>query len=225
MSYGKRLEQAMAYAKKSRSSLANELGCTPQTIGIVITWAGDKERKLSTEYHEKAAKFLNVNTLWLATGQGEMTPSSQPQEISLENNPDYPAIRRVCFKLSAGASGFGVDYSDDDAAPIVFQRVWYDRRGLKPEKLFAIKVRNSSMEPGLCDGDTVVVNTVSTTPRDGIVFAVNYEGELVIKRLLRDAGAWWLCSDNPDQHKYPRKRMTDECFIIGEIVHKQSERI
>jgi phage repressor protein C with HTH and peptisase S24 domain len=61
------------------------------------------------------------------------------------------------------------------------------------------------MEPGLYDGDTVVVNTEQVTPKDGVVFAVNYEGELVIKRLMRDAGQWWLRSDNADQRRYPRK--------------------
>jgi phage repressor protein C with HTH and peptisase S24 domain len=146
-------------------------------------------------------------------------------EINLENNPDYPAIRRVKFKLSAGASGFGVDYVGDDAAPIVFQRAWYEGRGLTPGKLFAIKVANGSMEPGLHDGDTVVVNTGSADPKDGVVYAVNYEGELVVKRLVRDEGSLWLSSDNPDQRRYPRKRMTEDCFVLGEIVHKQSERI
>lgn len=204
----------------SQAQLAIAAGVSTGTIGNIESGARQSKGSLP-----QIAEALGCSGKWLATGQGEMKPSGQPQEIDLENNPDYPAIRRVRFKISAGASGFGVDYSDDDAAPIVFQRVWYERRSLKPEKLFAIKVRNSSMEPGLYDSDTVVVNTASTTPRDGIVFAVNYEGELVIKRLLRDAGAWWLCSDNPDQHKYPRKRMSDECFIIGEIVHKQSERI
>jgi len=81
------------------------------------------------------------------------------------------------------------------------------------------------MEPGLYDGDTVVVNTQSATPKDGTVFAVNYEGEMVIKRLIRDAGQWWLASDNPDQRRYPRKVCDENSIIIGEIVHKQSERI
>ena len=152
-------------------------------------------------------------------------PRLMPTPIALENNPDYPAVRRVQFKLSAGATGFGVEYREEDGAPIVFQRQWYEGRGLRPEKLFAIKVANHSMEPGLFDGDTVVVNTDSVTPKDGVVFAVNYEGEMVIKRLSRDGGQWWLCSDNPDQRRYPRKVCDEHSIIIGEIVHKQSERI
>lgn len=154
-----------------------------------------------------------------APAPGQRTP------IDLSNNPDYPAVRRVQFKLSAGASGFGVDYLGEDDPPIVFKRAWFESNGYRPEALFAVRVANGSMEPGLYDGDTVVVNTGQTEPKDGKVFAVNYEGELVIKRLVRDAGQWWLCSDNPDQRHYPRKQAHAGAILLGEIVHKQSERI
>jgi phage repressor protein C with HTH and peptisase S24 domain len=71
-----------------------------------------------------------------------------------------------------------------------------------------------------------VINTADITPADGEVFAVNYEGEAVVKRMVRDAGEWWLSSDNPDQRRYSRKLCAgDACIIIGRIVHKQSERI
>lgn len=148
-----------------------------------------------------------------------------PKEFDLENNPDFPTIRRVHFKLSAGATGFSVDYRGDMGPPIPFPKAWYERKGLTPSKLFATTVSNGSMEPGLFDGDTVVVNTAGTEPKDGCVFAVNYEGELVIKRLVRDDGQWWLSSDNPDQGRYPRKVCHEGVVLIGQIVHKQSEKI
>lgn len=72
MTYGKRLDEALAHAGKSRKALADVLGCTPQAIGIVINWAGEKDRKLETEAHARCAKFLKVDHYWLATGEGEM---------------------------------------------------------------------------------------------------------------------------------------------------------
>lgn len=82
------------------------------------------------------------------------TPTkATPALIDLENNPDYPAIRRVRFALSAGAHGYGVEYEEEPAAPIVFKRQWYERNGYRPEKLFAVRVLNGSMEPGLYDGE------------------------------------------------------------------------
>ena len=152
-------------------------------------------------------------------------PESRPTPILLTDNPDWPSVRRVRFKLSAGASGFAVDYPDDDDAPIVFRREWFESRGFDPAKLLAVRVLNGSMEPGIYDGDTVVINTADTTPKDGAVFAANYEGELVVKRLVRDAGQWWLASDHPDQRRYPRKVCDERVFLLGRIVHKQSEHI
>lgn len=172
------------------------------------------------------ARALHINANWLDTGDGEWDDESQESTpIDLENNPDYPAIKHVKFKLSAGSSGFGVEYTEETKRPLVFGREWYEEHGYKPAKLFAVKIANGSMEPGLVNNDTVVVNTADTDLKDGKVFAMNFEGELVIKRLVRDGGAWWLSSDNPDQRRYPRKICDENVFCLGRIVHKQSEEI
>lgn len=225
MSLAQRLTNAMAIKGISQAELARACNVKPPSVH---GWLSGKAKFLRGENLLLAAAALGVSQQWLATGEGAMQADagSAPAAIDLDNNPDYPAIRRVRFRLSAGASGFSVDYShNEDGAPIVFQRGWYEARGLKPCKLFAVKVANGSMEPGLHHDDTVVVNTDSVTPKDGVVFAVNYEGEMVIKRLVRDGGQWWLASDNQDQRRYPRKICDEHSVLIGEIVHKQSERI
>lgn len=128
-------------------------------------------------------------------------------------------IRRVKFNVESGIE-------NDEGNPIFFRKNWMDSRGYKPENLIAIYVHGNSMEPGLYDGDTVVINTSDTEPIDGEVFVVNYENETVIKRLIRDSGRWWLSSDNSDQRRFPRKECNSElCSIIGRVVHKQSEKI
>lgn len=73
-------------------------------------------------------------------------------------------------------------------------RRWFEQNHYRPEKLIALKVNGRSMEPKMHDGDLVIVNTESSIPRDGRVFAVNYEGEMVIKRMKRDAGQWFITS-------------------------------
>lgn len=151
--------------------------------------------------------------------------SAPAKEISLEENPEYPAIKRVKIKISAGVTGFGVEPLNDDHAPIVFSKSWYDRNGYRPEALIAIKVSGASMEPGLYEGDWVVINTADVEPRDGAVFALNYDGEPVIKRLFRSDGQWVAASDNQDKRIYRDRPMNGETFVIGRVVHKQSERI
>lgn len=201
-----------AYGEKN--ALAKKIGLSSPTI--LLNW---EKRGISMAGLVQIGQKLGIGSRYLVTG---IEDEKKPIEITDE---DYPPIKRVRFKLSAGVSGFAIDVLDDEAAPIVFQRGWYESRGLVPSKLFAVRVTGASMEPGLSDGDTVVVNTGQNAPKDGVVFAVNYEGELVIKRMVRDEGLWWLSSDNPDKSRYQRKRCHEAVFILGQVVHKQSEVI
>ena len=152
--------------------------------------------------------------------------SQPPVTLNLDEHPDLVQIRKVSLRLQAGIEGFAIEPEEGDGPPIFFRADWMQARGYKPYKLLAIRVKGSSMEDKLNEGDTVVVNTADVEPADGEVFAVNYEGEPVVKRLVRDGGLWWLSSDNPDQRRYPRKECKgDACILVGRVVHKQSERI
>lgn len=154
------------------------------------------------------------------------TPEGAHQQpIDLNSHPDLREVPRVQFKLSAGVSGYSVEPENGNGKPIFFREDWFSTNGYRPEKLFAVRVSGASMEPSLWEGDLIVVNTADQTPRDGEAFALNYEGELVIKRLRRDAGEWWATSDNADQRRFAPKRCTEDVKIIGRVVYKQSERI
>lgn len=144
-----------------------------------------------------------------------------------ENAPEhYVPVRRGTLRLSCGVAGFAIEHEDGERQPLFFRREWFVTRKFDPDRLLALRVTGASMEPGLFDGDTVVVNLADVQPVDGEAFAVNYEGELVIKRMRRDAGEWWLASDNSDKRRFPDKRCAGEGIqILGRIVYKSSERI
>lgn len=134
-------------------------------------------------------------------------------------------IPKVRLRLTAGISGFQVESEIDDDSTSTVPTPWLHARGFKKEHLIAIDVRGESMEPTFYAGDTAVLNTADKEPVDGAVFAINYEGEPVVKRMIRDAGQWWLTSDNADQRRFPRKLCEgDGCIIIGRVVRKESER-
>jgi phage repressor protein C with HTH and peptisase S24 domain len=122
--------------------------------------------------------------------------------------------------------GFAVEPDRRDGGQAMVPRRWVEQNDYIPERLLAMEVKGESMEPALYAGDLVIVNTADTRPVDGAVYAINYEGEPVIKRLVRDGGFWWLASDHSDQRKYSRKRCEgDMCIIVGRVVRKESERI
>jgi phage repressor protein C with HTH and peptisase S24 domain len=189
----------------------------------VNNWLSGATKGLKGTSAILAARAMGVSSTWLATGKGPMSPDDNSDASEIPE--DYEAIRRVEFKLSAGATGFEVEYLNGDLPPIFFRKDWLKTRGFRADALFAVVVSGASMEPGLYDADIVVVNTADVRELDGDVYAVNFEGELVIKRLVRDDGQWWLSSDNADQRRYPRKRCGERVILLGRIVHKQSERI
>jgi phage repressor protein C with HTH and peptisase S24 domain len=203
---------------EGQTDLAIKMNESPQTL---YNW---EKRGMSKRGILFASKLLGIDPRAI-DGDGFYFEGTPVTSIDT-NNEEYPGIKRVSLKLSAGITGFGVEMNIEDRTPIVMQKEWFVKRGYVPDKLLAVTVSGQSMEPGLYDGDTVVINTADTRPTDGEAFAVNYEGELLIKRLVRDNGLWWLSSDNSDQRKFPRKQCAgDLCLIIGKIVHKQSERI
>ena len=140
-------------------------------------------------------------------------------------DPSLVQIPKVRLQLSAGITGFQVEPETYDGATTTVPAEWILRNGFKKDKLLAIRVKGESMEPTFYESDLVVLNTADTTPSDGGVFAVNYEGEPVVKRMTRDAGDWWLTSDNLDQRRFSRKVCQGEaCLVIGRVVRKESER-
>ena len=183
---------------------------------------------LSVQKQELAIRLAEVHrdTANITLPAFQMSGSGGPTAIELENNPLYPAIRRVKLKAQAGVSGYAVEYStEDDGPPIVFRADWYKAKGYKPEKMLALRVTGESMIPSMYEGDLIVINTLSTTPKQGIPFLASYEGEIVVKRLVRDDEMWWLTSDNPDQRRYPRTKCNGGTEIIGEVVYRQTERV
>lgn len=235
MNLAERIRKAREHSKLTQEDLADAAGCSIDLIRKL-----EQGNRKNTTFKVKIAKACNVSVSWLDTGEGEMIESTDISNrevrqnlaqyfidpINLDSNEEYPSIKRVNIRLSAGITGFSIDFDVEDKSPIVMRKEWFVSRGYKPEKLLAVEVKGDSMQTGLYDGDTVVINTLDNTPKDGEVFAINYEGEMLIKRMVRDAGTWWLSSDNPDQRKHPRKECSGtSCLIIGKIVHKQSERI
>lgn len=216
-----RIKSAMSDKGMKQIELAAAVGLTR---GAVSLWMNGTTKELTSENLVNAARALGVSPIWLATGRGEKTPST-PAEVNLDKNCNYPAIQRVKFRISAGMTGFGIEPIAEGCAPIVFSRKWYERNGYDPAKLFAIKVSGDSMVPGIYDGDWVVINTADTTPKDGAVFALNYEGDIVVKRLFKSEGRWLAVSDNPDKRIHRDRPVTQETFVLGRIVHKQSETI
>jgi phage repressor protein C with HTH and peptisase S24 domain len=207
--------------------LRKERNMTIQDLADAIDWdvgnLSRLERGKQGYTPDKLSRIANAFGVPIKTLFAEPTKTSE--EISFDGNSDYPAIPFVQFKLSAGVTGFAVEYIDQRATPIVFAKDWFTKNGYKPSSLFAVMAKGNSMDPGIRDGDLVVLNTDDTRPVDGQVFALNYEGELVIKRMFRIGGSWLIVSDNSDKRLFPDRPAHEGVHVLGKVIHKQSEHI
>lgn len=202
--------------KLTQAGLAKKAGCSTALIGNLETGQATSAKIPAI------ANALGVEALWLAEGKG--LKYRTPAQAVPPGDARFP-IRRALFKLSAGASGYEVEYENGESRPIYMDKSWFELRGFRPEKLLAVKVTGRSMEPSLYEDDLVVINTEDIALKDSEVFAANYEGELVIKRLKRDGGQWYLASDNPNKNHFGDKLCDEGCGLIGRIVYRQTERI
>jgi phage repressor protein C with HTH and peptisase S24 domain len=207
-----------------QSDIARAMNASPQTIN---NW---EARGISNAGMLKAQAVFGCSATWLAEGHGKMevgqAGSVMGVHVADKGDPDFIQIPMVKLRLQAGVTGFQTEPDRRDGGTLGMRRNWIERSGFDPARLIAIQVRGESMEPSLYEDDIVVLNTADTKLVDGQVYAFNYEGEAVVKRLARDAGEWWLMSDNADQRKYHRKLCRGEaCIVIGRVVRKESDRI
>lgn len=187
-------------------------------------------------FTEKTARKLevlaNLPPLYFDQGVFDSDDGSAPTAIpfmkvdAIESlDPSLVQIPKVSLRLSAGINGFDVEPEHYDGTTTTVSADWIRRNGYDRDKLLAIRIRGESMETTFHEGDLVIINTADKVPVDGVVFAVNYEGAPVVKRLERDAGQWWLKSDNQNQQKFGRKVCQgDDCLIIGRVVRREGDR-
>ncbi|WP_338771347.1 LexA family transcriptional regulator [Massilia sp. METH4] len=216
----------------TRKALAEASGWSEARISQILSSTYREGRAFSEKIARKLEGDLSLPPMFF--DQGAIAPGEEPSV-----NPSFlrvrpidadshgvVQIRRVRLRLSAGIVGFAVEADEEAGGSFGVESDWLARHRFAPDDLIALEVTGESMEPRLYRGDVVVVNTADKTPADGQVFAVNFEGEAVVKRLTRDAGHWWLTSDNPDQRRFPRKLCDGiTCILIGRVVLKKSENI
>jgi phage repressor protein C with HTH and peptisase S24 domain len=200
------LQQLMAIAKVTGKSL-------PESIVSAMQTGTSYAPPVVTEEMQRLADIR------------KLLPGAIPVRAVDDDDPSLTRIPKVKLRLSAGISGFEVEPERFDGSTTTVPTSWMERNNFSRDKLIAISVKGESMEPTLYDGDQVVINTADTRPVDGGVYAINFEGEPVIKRLTRDAGQWWLTSDHNDQRKFYRRVCHGgECIVVGRVVRRESER-
>lgn len=130
--------------------------------------------------------------------------------------PESVAIPMVSIHVRAGISGYVPDPIIGDHSSLHVPRLWLEENDLSERTLVAVKIKGDSMQTTMFEGDIAVVNTADISRKNGGVFALNYNGEAVIKRLKYERREWYLVSDNSEYKPAPCSGA--ECIVIGRVV-------
>jgi|SRR5450830_24569 len=177
-------------------------------------------------FGEKAArrleKRLGLNPLYfelLMLGETSAHQAYRQQSIASADADEMVFIRQVSLTLKPDAIHPDIAEIKHAHAVICLHRSWLKSHGLLPEHLIAVAIDDASMMPRLVAGDIVVVNTANTMPQDNVVFLINYKGAIVIRRLTRDLGHWYLSADNSNRKLYQREQfLPDDAEVLGRVV-------
>jgi phage repressor protein C with HTH and peptisase S24 domain len=226
MNWHKRLTQAREAKGIKKSAFAKMVDVSAPTV---TDWENGNTRMIEGANLMKVCSTLNVTPEWLLHGvesitelfPGAMRVVAHDDSERIETEYRIPMVQ---LRLQAGHTGYKTEPDTLDGGTMGISKRWADAKEYNPSRLIAIRVKGESMEPTLYENDVVVINLDETKPVDNGVFAVNYDGEAVVKRMSRDLGQWWLMSDNSDQRRFYRRACKgEECIIIGRIVRREGD--
>ncbi len=182
----------------------------------------ENRKTLKTAHIAQIATACRVSSLWLASGDGSMlTAKSGEQAPGAPSEKDYALIPQYTAKGSAG-NGHLNEHVEVKGG-LAFKRDWLARLGVKEHRCSVIYAQGVSMEPSICDGEVVLLDHDDTEPRDGKIYLLQRgDGELIIKRLVKQMSGWAIRSDNEDKRRFPDETISADSLssiqIVGRVV-------
>lgn len=202
-------------SKLKQAEFARRIGATPQYLSLML--------KEGFRFGEKAARTFEEK-MRLPKGSFDAKIDEPINTVDVWDKPEdlpegvFAIVPRISVSLSAGA---GANQGEEmGLPPLAFRKDWLTRKNVtSKENLRICDVRGDSMEGYLQDGDTVLIDTGQTDIIDNQVYALEYGGDLRIKRLARRFdGGIFIRSDNP---RYPEEIVTAKEVEMVRIIGRK----
>lgn len=218
-SFKLRLELALTKSRLSKAELARAINETPQLIN---RWLNTEYTNLpAANYLSKVASALDVNLLWLVTGQGTMGSNII---VSGDMTPADNFIYIPEYNVNFGAGDCEEPSYDEiqDTVPATYRKEFFAKRGINPNYCRRLHVKGNSMEPLINNGDCILVDCEPSAHIDnGCVYALVYDHSLKVKRLIKEFNQLIIKSENPD---YPDVVLSgsdlEQIYIIGKVIER-----
>lgn len=191
VAYKDRLAQAMEKAGSvSPSALATAIGISYQAVKKVLEGTS---AAFSAPNNTLAARFLRVNSDWLATGDGPIDPPPANQGLFVsEPWTEYQPVRPARFNfVPVVGQGAGGDLPErmwtDGDFPVGSTNEFAEVVSADPQA-FIIRVVGTSMVPKFTPGDFALVEPNTEPDLEDDVLVRIQNGQTMIKRLLSRRG-------------------------------------
>jgi len=230
MDWHTRITQARTAKNLKKTDLARLVGVSPATVTM---WESGQTKKIEGRNLVKVCEILEISPIWLLgeMGQREDAEAIQEDMQSLRQYNDHPFLFQLpivqCF-ADDSELGYRLEGEVELDMPSMYalRRQWVWANLIDLTDVQVIRIKSVDMEPALYFGDIITIKTSTEDLMDGAIYVLIYEGTVLIRRMLRDAGDWWLTSDNADQRRYARKQYRPaEAKIIGRVILRQTEKI
>jgi len=195
---GDRLKQLRLDAGMSQPEFAAIVGTTKQYVSQLES---GKNQTPNAEFMEGWARHFQVNLRWLLSGTGKKHVAAS------SSDGDWANIQGVRQSAALGDGAAPDEYAETHK--LKFRADSLRRKKLTPEKLAVIYGKGESMHPTISDGDAILVDISDKTPKDGKLFVITYDGDLIAKRLMELDGTWYAKSDNDADPKWRKPRKLD----------------
>ncbi|ALT07523.1 XRE family transcriptional regulator [Moraxella bovoculi] len=227
---GERLKLARENKKLSQQEVAARAGISQPTYYKIES--GKTKR---TTYLHELAKVLGVTPEWLATDEGEMMTNQQKVGALVESLPngithdDIEPWRKdnqvwVDFYDVTFCCGVGAAQPEFEALKktLPFDESFFRYRKINPNNFKMIHATGDSMSPYINPHDAVGIDISDIQPKDGEVYALFLDGDLMIKRVFREGGGVLrLASDNTNyRDKIVNHDNGDSLIIIGRVAYR-----
>ncbi len=117
---------------------------------------------------------------------------------------EYAYIPKVSARAGAGSS---LETDSGVEGYYAFRREFLARMGIYEKEAVLFMVTGRSMTPVLQDNDIILVDTQDNQPKDGHIYLIGMDDELLVKYLIKIVGGWCIKSQNPE---YPDINLTGE---------------
>jgi len=229
MSVGTKIRKARKARKLSQKALGELCGWTDAQSRISNYEHDEREpamddlRKIADALGEKLSYFVEEQPPGGYVVEGEpIIEWNNPEDLP---EGQYVFVPRYEARVSAGNGHVMYEVLEKEQ-PQAFRTDWIKRRGLKSAGLMSVYAKGDSMEDRIHDGDSLLIDRAQKTIIDGKIYAIQYAGEVRVKRLYKlPDGGLLVHSDNKE--KYPQITVSpvdlEHIEIIGRVVHISGE--